>query len=114
MSPTGKQFIKKNECRWKNIHNAFNGKFEKIYKVIFKKHLERLPLSIDAKDVVYTLNEDRQSTYFIAVNHSETEKELNLNLNGNYEIESVIYGSKETVKPYDAVILKLKKHKQTN
>jgi beta-galactosidase len=102
------------ELNMTNVHNAFNGNFEKIYKVIFKKHLERLPLSIDAKDVVYTLNEDRQNTYFIAVNHSETEKELNLNLKGNYEIKDVIYGRKETIKPYDAVILKLKKRKRTN
>lgn len=97
------------ELNMTSMHNAFSGKFEKLYEVVFKDYIAKLPVSIDAKDVVYTINEDEENSYFVAINHSQCEKAINLDLKGNYQIEEVVYGNKEIIKPYDAVILKLKK-----
>ena len=97
------------ETNLTGMHNAFNGRFEKIYETIFKDYIKALPVSINAKDVVFTIHNDTDCTYFVAINHSDTEKEMGLDLKGKFQIDSVIYGDANNIKPYDAVILKLKK-----
>lgn len=89
-------------------HNGFDSSVEKIYKKIFKKHIDNLPISLQAKGVVFTYHPASDGAYFVAINHSDSEKPLNLDLKGNYEIESVVYGDAKTIKPYDACVLKLK------
>jgi hypothetical protein len=90
------------------IHNGFDGNIEKIYKMIFKKHIDNLPVSVDAEKVVYTIHHGKTYSYLVAINHSETKKTLTLNLKENYEIEHVIYGDQHQIMPYDACIFKLK------
>ena len=90
------------------IHNGFDGNIEKIYKMIFKKHIDDLPVSVDAEKVVYTIHHGKTYSYLVAINHSETKKTLTLNLKENYEIEHVIYGDQHQIMPYDACIFKLK------
>jgi hypothetical protein len=89
-------------------HNGFDGSVEKIYKKIFKKHIDNLPISLQAKGVVFTCHPASDGAYFVAINHSDSEKPLNLDLKGNYEIESVVYGDQHQIMPYDACIFKLK------
>lgn len=96
------------ESELAEIHNGFDGTAERIYETIFKDHIDALPLGLQAKDVVFTLHPTSDGTYLVAINHSGSEKPLNLDLKGNYEIENVLYGDEETIKPYDACILKLK------
>ncbi len=91
-----------------NAHNGFDGKAEKIYQTIFKDHIRTTPVSLDAEDVVFTLHPEDNGAYLVAINHSDSEKPLNLNLKGNYEIESVVYGDEKKIKPYDSCIFKLK------
>lgn len=90
------------------IHNGFDGNIEKIYKMIFKKHIDNLPVSVDAEKVVYTIHHGKTYSYLVAINHSETKKMLNLNLKEHYEIDHVIYGDQHQIMPYDACIFKLK------
>ena len=90
------------------IHNGFDGNIEKIYKMIFKKHIDNLPVSVDTEKVVYTIHHGKTYSYLVAINHSETKKTLTLNLKENYEIEHVIYGDQHQIMPYDACIFKLK------
>ena len=90
------------------IHNGFDGNIEKIYKMIFKKHIDNLPISMDAEKVVYTIHHGKTYSYLVAINHSETKKMLNLNLKAHYEIDHVIYGDQHQIMPYDACIFKLK------
>ena len=90
------------------IHNGFDDNIEKIYKMIFKKHIDNLPVSIDAEKVVYTIHHGKTYSYLVAINHSETKKMLNLNLKEHYEIDHVIYGDQHQIMPYDACIFKLK------
>jgi hypothetical protein len=91
------------------VHNAFVGKYEKIYETVFKDHIRSLPVSIDSKDVVFTLHTDEENSYLVAINHSEVEKRLNIDLKDNYKIEGVLYGNEQKIRPYDACVLKLKK-----
>lgn len=91
-----------------NTHDGFNGNIEKVYETIFKKHIDKSPVKIDTKDVVYTLHPDNEYTYLVVINHSETEKMLNLNLTDNYKIDSVIYGDKQKINPFDSCVFRLK------
>ena len=91
-----------------DIPNCFDGTVEKIYETVLKDHIDALPVSLQAKDVVFTLHPDADGAYLVAINHSDAAKPLNLDLKGNYEIESVVYGDAETIKPYDACVFKLK------
>lgn len=96
------------ETNLTQIHNGFDGNIEKIYKMIFKKHIDNLPVSVDTEKVVYTIHHGKTYSYLVAINHSETKKTLTLNLKENYEIEHVIYGDQHQITPYDACIFKLK------
>ena len=89
-------------------HNAFNGDIYELYRKIFHVHTDALPVEINAREVVFTVHPENDGAYFVAINHSDAEKELHLDLKGNYEVERVIYGNAQTINPFDACILKLK------
>ena len=89
-------------------HNAVHENTEMIYKTVFADYISALPISVDATDVVFTYHPTDDGAYAVLINHSDTQKEINLDLKNNFSIESVIYGDKNIIKPYDACILKLK------
>ena len=96
------------EANMAKKYDAFSGKNDLIYKAVLKDHIDALPVSVDAKDVLCTIHSDAKGTYFVATNNSPEAKELKLNLKGNFEIEKVLYGEENTIKAFDACVLKLK------
>lgn len=91
-----------------NTHNGFDEAIEKVYQAIFKDHINAMPVNLQAKEVVFTLHPEVNGAYLVAINHSDSEKPLNINLKGHYQIESIIYGNEKIIKPYDACVFKLK------
>ena len=79
-----------------------------LYKTIFKDNIENLKVNVCGENVVFTLNEDDTDAYLVIINHSEKEQEICIDLKNNFIIDKVIYGDKQTIKPYDACIIKLK------
>ena len=96
------------EANIAKAHNAFGDKNDLIYKTVFKDHINDLPVGIDTNDVVCTVHSDDKNTYLVAINHSSEEKELKINLKGNFETQKVLYGEENIIKAFDACVLKLK------
>lgn len=94
-----------------NTPDAFSGKTEKIYEIIFKEHIKKLPIRVNSKDVVFTNHPDKNGMYLVAINHSDTEKALNIETNGNYTVEKIIYGNLKTIRPFDSCIIRFKSQK---
>lgn len=94
-----------------NTPDAFSGKTEKIYEIIFKEHIKKIPIRVNSKDVVFTNHPDKNGMYLVAINHSDTEKALNIETNGNYTVEKIIYGNLKTIRPFDSCIIRFKSQK---
>lgn len=90
-------------------HNAVHENADMIYKTVFADYIDALPISIDATDVVFTYHPTRDGAYAVIINHSDTQKEIGLNLKNKFTLQSVIYGDDKIIKPFDACVLKLEK-----
>ena len=90
-------------------HDVFDGRVEKIYQTVFKDHIEALPARTDTHGVAFTYHPYDDGAYLVAINHTDSEKELNLKLKDGYKVDIVVYGDDKTIKPFDACIIKLKK-----
>ncbi|MBQ5748542.1 MAG: cellulase family glycosylhydrolase [Oscillospiraceae bacterium] len=95
------------EMNLTGMHDGFGGAYERLYQTVFEDHIRALPVRLEAEGVVFTLHEDENGTYLVAINHSDTEKLLNIDWKGNYEIAEVLYGDAEKIRPFDACVFKL-------
>ncbi len=91
-----------------NTHNGFDDTVKKLYRTVFKDRIDAISVDIQTKDVVFTLHPKADGAYLVAINHSDSEKNLNIDLKCNYETESIIYGDEKKIKPYDACVFKLR------
>ncbi|MBR5586400.1 MAG: hypothetical protein IKW02_00395, partial [Clostridia bacterium] len=87
-------------------HNAFDGKNHLIYKMLFGK---TLPVELADDELVTTMHPDEDGFYAVIINHSETEKTLDIKLEDGYQIDKVYYGGLDTIKPFDACVIKITK-----
>lgn len=90
-----------------HTQDAFDSKIEKIYKEVFKEHIQALPVILDSEKVVFTYHPDENGGYVVAINHSDTERKLNFKFNKGQKISEVVYGSSETIKPFDASVIRI-------
>ena len=88
-------------------HNAFEGGACTIYRTLFAKHIGESPVDSLNEDIVTTCHFADDGVYVVALNHNSEEKSLNLKLKEGYSISKIYYGSADTIKPYDACVLKI-------
>lgn len=92
-------------------HNGFNGKTVKIYESIFAQHIDKLDVKVEDREIALTYHPDEDGGFLVAVNHSKNRKMLDIKLKKGLETDRVIYGNQEFIEPFDACVIKLKKHK---
>lgn len=89
-------------------HDALSGNTHRIYQKLFGTYLAQIPLKTGNEAVILTWHPDGDGAYAVLLNHHGEDQPVRLQAEG-YEIEKVYYGSLETVKAYDACVLRLKK-----
>ena len=94
------------EDRLKEKHEAFTDDTDALYKEIFKDFIEKLPLRVENENVLSTFHPSGDGAYAVLTNHSKNKVKPDLKLSG-YEISDVIYGDKDEIKGFDALVLKL-------
>lgn len=89
-------------------HDAFLKNHSSVYKSLFKEYLESYPVRVNNPDAVLTCHGDEKDFTVVVLNHSDKEAQLDLSIKDGFVIDEVIYGSKNTIKPFDACIFKVK------
>ncbi|MBE6680962.1 MAG: hypothetical protein E7600_01580 [Ruminococcaceae bacterium] len=88
-------------------HNAFDGGFEIVYKTLFADYIAEYPYEISDNDLVSTYHETDDGAYVVVLNHTDTDKDLELSFKDGYTVENVLYGNKDKVKAFDGCIIKI-------
>jgi len=91
-----------------DTHDFCGSSASDIYRYIFADIVEKLPVKISDADLLTTLHKNGDTAYVTVINHFDTEKSFSLSVDG-YSVTKVLYGSENSVKPYDACVLKLKR-----
>lgn len=91
-----------------DTHDFISSSASDIYRYIFADIVEKLPVKISDTDLMTTLHKDGDTAYVTVINHFDTEKSFSLSVDG-YNITDVLYGSENSIKPYDACVLKLRR-----
>ncbi len=89
--------------------NAFDEEYYKIYAEIFKEKIECHEARSKNKYIALTLHKDNDGIYCIALNHSDSEQPLELELGSGYNIDKVFYGSIDSLSPFEAAVFKISK-----
>ena len=90
-----------------NKHNAPFYKVSRIYRLLFEEHLLSHPLTADDSEIFVTYHPTDDGVIVVMLNHTDSEKQLNVALSPDYAVEKIFYGGPETIAPFDACILKI-------
>lgn len=85
-------------------HNAFDGNTHLIYQKLLGKNK---PFEITGVDLAVTLHPENDGFYAVIINHSDTEKPLDVKLEKGYRIDGVCYGCSDKIMAYDACVMKI-------
>ena len=85
--------------------NAFDKKYYKLYKRIFKNITEKHSVKSDNPYIAVTEHIEENNCYCVAVNHSPNCQKPEFIFN-NCNIDKVYYGNIDEIKPFDAVVFK--------
>ena len=87
---------------------AFDGDAYELYKYIFREKIEGKKIYFANRDSSTTYHEDKRSgkKYAVTVNYSQNPQPPVFALNG-VKIKKALYGNKNTIPPYDALVLEL-------
>lgn len=85
-------------------HGAFEKQPENIYRTLLGK---RAPVSVSGEDVIFTYHPTEDGCYLVLINTGDREQSFTVECDVPFAVEKVYYGSKKTVKPYDACVLRL-------
>ncbi len=90
-------------------HDAFEGQEHLLYSDLFGEKFVPRPLQIDHTDLALTYHYDENGAYVVLINHSENALQPNLTLSADYTVDQVYYGSLDSIAPFDACVVYLKK-----
>lgn len=88
--------------------DAFSNGKEVLYKKLFADYIDKLPLTVGAKDVAVTFHPTEDGTVAVFVNHTDKQQKLCITEQNGFVREKVLYGDSETINPFDACIIKYK------
>lgn len=80
-----------------------------IYDELLKDAKKDNVVFTDNQNLCITHHFDNDICYCVIINHSETEQHIDMKISENYEFVKAYKGDCETIKPFDACVLKFKK-----
>lgn len=90
-------------------HNAFDGNIDVIYRKIFSKHINNLPIKLSDKEIIMTYHSTTDGAIIVALNHSELCKKFEVCLDSGYSIQETYYGCIGEIDPFDACVFRIVK-----
>lgn len=90
--------------------NAFDKDYDQIYKTVFSDLIDKQPIKINDKKVVYTVHPDGDNLIIVALNHSDQNITSVISINNAYAFDKVLYGDINNILPWDGVIFSIKKN----
>ena len=92
-----------------NKHNAFDKNPHFVYNVAFKDYIKASPVKLSGEDLVYTYHQGENFAYIVILNHSDEVKDYSIKIPEDYHVSHICYGDKNSINPFDAVIIKITK-----
>ncbi len=93
-----------------DIHNAFEGKTDVIYRKIFNEYVDSKPILVTNRELITTYHITDDGMYIVILNHYDQEKTFNLEIKESYIIDKVCYGDIDKVGAFDSCVLKFRKN----
>lgn len=92
-----------------DTHRADFAHISKIYKTAFEEKINKKPVLIKGNNLGITHHKTEDGEYCVIINHSAEQQSFEIQLNtDNARLEEVCIGSKTSVEPFDAAILRFK------
>ena len=91
-----------------DMHNAFVGKTDLVYRKIFNEYIFDKPVLVTNQDLITTYHITNDGMYIVVLNHYDKEKTFELKINEPYAFDKVCYGDQCKVGAFDACVLKIR------
>lgn len=86
--------------------DAFEQNTHTVYEELFKTHISRKEIKLSNPALLYTVNQSESSLFVVVINPTETEQSFTLSGEFNCVLH---YGKENTVAPYDASVIEIKR-----
>ena len=88
-----------------NMYHAFDKKYHEIYDIVFKDHVNNMPVKVQGENLIKTYHPEENGGYVVIINHDNYEKNIEITFDEGYDLKKLCYGNLDKIAPFDATVI---------